>query len=310
MAIAAETTEKTGKTRKVQAKSAELACWICQSKSFSQHKPANLPAYLSAEAFQITDSAYGSTGEILKCETCGFLQCPHMDDVLSFYEDMDDGGYEDTRAERALQARRLVRTIAKHRPEGRLLDVGAGSGILIEEAQKDGFEAEGVEPSIALQERASELGLPVYRGVLPHKKATGPYDLVTIVDVIEHVDDPVGLMRSVADVMDDDGVCLVVTPDVHSLAARLMGLRWWHYRIAHIGYFNKETLAKTMAAAGLEIIETRRPSWYFPLSYLAVRAMSYLPRWLRLPVPKFLDRIVVPLNLFDSLLVICRKVRT
>ena len=284
-------------------------CWICGSGSLHLHKPADLPENLSAEAFQITDSAYGSTGEIHKCDECGFLQCPYMDDVLSFYEGMDDDGYEDTRAERALQSRRLIRTIARHKPSGRLLDVGAGSGILVEEAQKAGFESDGVEPSTALQTRAVSLGLPVYGGVLPHQATPGPYDVVTVVDVIEHVDDPVGLMRNVADTLADDGICLVVTPDVKSVAARIMGMKWWHFRIAHIGYFDKQTLSKCMSGAGLEVVEMRRPSWYFPVSYLLVRLSTYLPRWLRPPVPKFLDRIVVPLNLFDSMLVICRKAK-
>lgn len=288
----------------------EPVCWICGGTALSLHKPASLPEGLDAASFRITDSDYGATGEILKCEACGFLQCPHMDDVLSFYEAMDDVGYEDTRAERALQARRLVRMVARHMRAGRLLDVGAGSGILVEEALKMGFSAGGVEPSRSLQAIAAGLGLPVHRGVLPHKAASGPYDIVTVVDVIEHVDDPVGLMRNVAGVMADDGVCLVVTPDVGSVAARLMGHKWWHYRIAHIGYFDRSTLARTMGAAGLEIVETRRPSWFFPLSYLAVRALSYLPGWLRPPVPGFFDRIVVPLNLFDSMMVICRKTGT
>jgi hypothetical protein len=35
--------------------------------------------------------------------------------------------------------------------------------------------------------------------------------------------------------------------------------------------------------------------------------MQYLPGFLRMKAPRFLDRITVPLNLFDSLLVICRK---
>ncbi len=284
-------------------------CWVCESASLHLHKAADLPENLSAEAFQITDSAYGSTGEIHKCDDCGFLQCPYMDDVLSFYEGMDDDGYENTRAERALQSRRLIRTITRHKKSGRLLDVGAGSGILVEEAQKAGFKPEGVEPSSALQARAVSMGLPVHGGVLPHKATPGSYDVVTVVDVIEHVDDPVGLMRNVADTMSDDGICLVVTPDVKSIAARLMGMKWWHFRIAHIGYFDQRTLNRCLAEAGLEVIEMRRPSWYFPVSYLLVRLFTYLPRWLRLPIPKFLDRIVVPLNLFDSMQVICRKAK-
>ena len=55
----------------------------------------------------------------------------------------------------------------------------------------------------------------------------------------------------------------VVTPDVGSVAARLMRHRWWHFRAAHIGYFNHRTLAAAAAKAGLRVVSTRRPVWYF-----------------------------------------------
>ena len=86
-----------------------------------------------------------------------------------------------------------------------------------------------------------------------------------------------------------------------------MGRHWWHYRIAHIGYFNRATLQIALSRAGFEVIELNRPCWYFPASYLMVRALSYLPRVLRPPVPEFLDRIILPLNLYDSYMALCCK---
>ncbi len=262
------------------------------------------PTDLGPEAVRITDANYGLTADLYRCETCGFLQCPDMLDVLELYESMDDEEYEETREERALQARKIVSRIARFKPAGRLLDVGAGTGIMVDEASAKGFDAIGVEPSGPLQAVAEAQGIKVLHGVLPHPDVSGKFDIVASIDVIEHVPDPVDLLRQMVSVMSDDGICVLVTPDVGSLAARIMGARWWHYRIAHIGYFNTSTLERAMAAVGLKSISVSRPSWYFTADYLATRVLSYLPERLRPPVPGFLAKITVPLNLFDSLLVV------
>ena len=284
-----------------------MPCWVCDSDDLVLVKDGNVPAHLDSEAFRITDAAYGTTATIYRCNRCGFLQCPELDDVLAFYETMEDETSEETRAPRALQARKLIDQIKRWRGTGRLLDVGAGSGILVEEAESAGFSAEGIEPSGWLQRQAADRDLKVHHGVLPHPDVTGPFDLVTLIDVVEHVPTPVPLLAGLRDVMADDGLAVVVTPDVGSMAARLMGWKWWHYRIAHIGYFNRKTLDRAIRAAGLAPVEVHRPWWYHPGDYLAERALGYLPRTIRPPVPRFLSRMTVPLNLFDSLMVVCRR---
>lgn len=288
--------------------SSDSVCWTCGGRELALAKRGNIKGALTSASVKISDAGYGRTADIYRCSRCGFLQCPNLDDVLSLYQEMDDLDYEATRAERTVQAQRLLDQVARHKPSGRLLDVGAGSGILVAEALERGYESIGIEPSNPLQSRATVLRLPIIHGVLPHPDVKGPFDIVTVIDVIEHVPDPVGLACEVAAVMARDGICVMVTPDVGSLAARLMGWRWWHYRIAHIGYFNKRTLTRAMEAAGLHPVAVRRPSWYFPMSYLMKRALSYFPARLRPPIPSFLDRIHVRLNLFDSLLVVLRKV--
>ena len=134
----------------------------------------------------------------------------------------------------------------------------------------------------------------------------GPFDVVTLVDVIEHVTDPLSLLRTAAALLAPDGVLAVVTPDAGSFAARLMGWKWWHYRIAHVGYFNDSNLQLLCQNAGLSIISRKRPGWYFQAGYLHQRLGRYLPRWLLPPLTKRMQRIVIRLNLFDSLLFVCR----
>ncbi|MGH8605691.1 MAG: methyltransferase domain-containing protein, partial [Gammaproteobacteria bacterium] len=99
----------------------------------------------------------------------------------------------------------------------------------------------------------------------------------------------------------------VVTPDVSSIVARLMGPKWWHFRIAHIGYFNRHNLMLALARAGLDPIEVGRPGWYFSADYLVERVNHYLPRSLHLPTIPRMRKLTVPLNLRDSLYVIFRK---
>jgi SAM-dependent methyltransferase len=283
------------------------SCWVCGSQRLELAKAGNAQA-LSPEAFAITDSHYGTTGELWRCLECGFLECPDLGDALRYYEDLEDAAYEEGREQRALQMRKLLGAVRAHRPAGRLLDVGAGSGILTEQALALGYQAEGIEPSRWLQARARERRLPVHLGTLPHASVSGPFDVVMLIDVLEHVPQPVALLGEVRRLLHPSGVAAIVTPDLGSLAARLTGFRWWHFRVAHIGYFDRSTLERALAGAGLRLLELRRPAWYFSADYLLARVNRYLPAGLRLPVPRALRRLTLPLNLGDSMLAICAPV--
>ncbi len=280
-------------------------CWICGDQALVRVKPSGLGQHrLSSSDFAITDRRYGLTAAIDRCSACGFLQCSDIADELKFYSDLDDTEYDAGRAQRALQARALLRKLDN--PGARsLLDVGAGSGILVEEALRLGYRAEGVEPSAHLAAEATAHGVAVHRGALPHPALEGrAFDIVTLVDVIEHVSDPITLLRHMRAALAPDGIGIVVTPDVESVAARLLGWRWWHYRIAHIGYFNRSTLELALRKAGLRAIMFGRPRWYFSGDYLGERLVSYLPGPLSRVTFKWARRITVPLDLRDSMFVL------
>lgn len=280
-----------------------IRCWVCGSPDLILAKPGNVASHLDSAQFSITDSRYGTTGEIQRCRSCGFLQCSRMPEVLGYYQGLVDPEYEAGRPQRSLQARKLLEVVRRYKLNGRLLDIGAGSGMLVEQALQMGFRAEGVEPSEWLQSRAATLNLPVHLGTFPHPAAKGPYDVITLIDVIEHVSHPVQLLRCVREALSPEGLGVVVTPDVGSVAATLLGYKWWHFRVAHIGYFNRGTLTTAVRRAGLRPMEALRPGWYFSADYLLQRINRYLPWALPLQITKPLRRIVVPLNLRDSLLI-------
>jgi len=262
---------------------------------------------MTADQFRITDANYGITADLYQCEDCQYRFCPTVNNVTAFYEEMEDAAYEATRNERALQTRDILALARKYKNGGKLLDVGAGSGILVEQARNFSFDPMGIEPSRSLSNTAQTLGLPVITGILPQPSFAKAFDVVTLIDVIEHVESPCTLLREAGNCMANDAICIIVTPDVGSLAARLMGYRWWHYRLAHIGYFNRHSLAWLVHASGMKITAIYRPGWHFPASYLVRRVMRYFPEFARFEPPAWTDRVTIPLNLLDSLLVVCKK---
>jgi 2-polyprenyl-3-methyl-5-hydroxy-6-metoxy-1,4-benzoquinol methylase len=228
---------------------------------------------------------------------------------VELYEKLVDPDYEDGAENRLLQMRDLLGLGMKVQPKARnLLDIGAGSGLLTAEAGRMGLTAIGVEPSRSLVSAAWQSNhVELLQGTFPHPRLErSEFDLVYLADVIEHVDDPVGLLADCAKALTPNGVLIVVTPDVSSLAARLLGQKWWHFRLAHVGYFNARSMNQAASRAGLRIRFKRRARWFFPIRYLADRTARYLPvgglnRTVdRIALLRRLYDLVIPLNLRDS----------
>jgi len=285
---------------------AVLYCRICDSTNMSMIKPSDAQV-LTSENFAITNSHYGKTGELHICNSCKFIQTKDLNNVVNFYENLVDLEYENTRKERLIQEKKIISFIKKYKSSGRLLDIGAGSGILIEASLTEGYESIGIEPSRWLVEQANKKGLQVIAGLFPNDKIEGHFDVITLVDIIEHVENPLKLITDARNQLTDDGILVLITPDVSSIAAKLLKYKWWHFRFAHIGYFNRFNLNLLAHRAGLKPLKTIRPSWYFSLRYLMERVSNYLPSKLKLPMFKFYDKITIPVNLRDSILTIYKK---
>ena len=125
----------------------------------------------------------------------------------------------------------VLETIERHaKPGGRVLDIGCGTGFLLERLAERGFSGVGVDLSpesveIA-QARLVELGvaerLRVETGSA-YEPPDGPFDLVTITDVLEHLEDPRACLAAARDRLAPGGIVVVSTPNRRSLH----GARRW-----------------------------------------------------------------------------------
>jgi 2-polyprenyl-3-methyl-5-hydroxy-6-metoxy-1,4-benzoquinol methylase len=133
----------------------------------------------------------------------------------------------------------------------RVLDIGCGSGVLLERMQSLGWEAEGVEIDTAAVETARARGARVRIGTLHTQQyPAGHFDAVHMSQVLEHVHDPLALLAECNRILKPGGKVVVTTPNVDSWGhARFC--RAWAYLDPprHLCLFNRRTLS---AAANLQ----------------------------------------------------------
>ena len=212
---------------------------------------------MSASAFSPSCHELGLHGDLLVCRECGAVEQPALPsgaDLHDLYRDTRDGSYLDEEHGRRATARRLLELIDERVPSGRLLDVGCGPGLLLDEAAHRGYEVVGVELSRdAARHARATFGLDVREEALEDFDDPGGFDVVVLADVIEHVEDPVGAIARCAKLLRPGGVLCVVTPDPSSVTARIARGRWWGYLPAHTCLLPRRTLRELLLGQGLVV---------------------------------------------------------
>ncbi len=126
--------------------------------------------------------------------------------------------------------RRLVQVVSgfdRYRRANRWLDVGCGAGTLMRAASSEGWDVVGTEVAPAAANAVRAAGLDVRTGVLADLDLPrAGFDVVSVVEVIEHVPDPVGLLAESTALVRPGGAVYLTTPHGRGISARLLGTRW------------------------------------------------------------------------------------
>jgi 2-polyprenyl-3-methyl-5-hydroxy-6-metoxy-1,4-benzoquinol methylase len=149
------------------------------------------------------------------------------------------------------------------RPIHRVLDFGAGEGHLVAAFRSLGLVAEGVEPSEAGRQQAmSRYGIELAPSLPPETYER--YDLIVLQHALEHVADPIAVLRELAGRLDTLGSMLIEVPNASSFEMLRPSRRRTILDLpVHLYHFTPRTLSAALSAAGLEIVRMSltNPDW-------------------------------------------------
>src|SRR3954470_15405178 len=148
--------------------SATPTCQIC-SGGLDLLYPGSGEGARSAD-FSPTCHTLGEHGDLFRCHECGTVQQPSLPaggELHEIYRSIEDDAYLAEEEGRRATARRLLDLIGRYHSAGRLLEVGCGHGLLLDEARSRGYQVEGLELSASSAAYAREvLGLDVHEVAL------------------------------------------------------------------------------------------------------------------------------------------------
>ena len=147
---------------------------------------------------------------------------------------------------------------------GRLLDVGCGKGDYLA-AQRDlGWQVVGVEINPhAVRHARDVLNLEILDSDLTDAHlAEHAFDAITMWWYLEHVPDPLQVLRHARRLIKPDGVLVIGVPNWDSVDAKIFRHVWYHLDVPrHQSFFTPATLTAMLRRAGFQRITLRGSSW-------------------------------------------------
>jgi SAM-dependent methyltransferase len=287
--------EETARPRATAARETVLACPACGTRT--------------SHRFLYTKNRC----DIFQCAACGLgrAQAPAFDPTAYYTQGYFSGdhadGYADYLGAEPVLRREFARTVAfirRYRGAGKLLEVGCAYGFFLQEAKRY-FTVRGIELADDAAAYCRRQGLAVETGTTDEVSSSGgPFDVIVLLDVIEHLPDPRATMATLGRALGPDGVVVLTTGDFASLAARALGSAW---RLMtppqHLWFFTPRSMERLAAGAGLEIASLDHPWKIVPLSLVAYHLGRMAGVRVKLPA----TRVGLPINLFDAMRVVLRR---
>jgi len=239
---------------------------------------------------------------VARCADCGLYYVnpqPSTQELEQIYATFDSG--DQWRKGEEHFNRVVCRAISRYKRSGAALDVGSGSGNFLRAMRRAGFSVYGVEPSKTGSTYAREHhGVETFNGTIEQLLSSGAdqrFDVVSILNVLEHLKDPAGVLRELRAMLQPSGILAVVVPDarLHVVIGEIrkrLGASdpYWMNTQRHplVGFdpphhlcsFEPHTIARLVENCGFRVLQVRNAPVVFNqdrwknAAKLAARAFS------------------------------------
>jgi len=221
---------------------------------------------------------------VLRCLNCGliFLDKTKPEFTIETYQSEEYlnknpqlygteslGDYDRARMETYRSKAGKVLSLLK--PEAAVLDIGCGCGSFLSLIKPSVKKVVGIELNKPLADYAREkLKIEIYDQPLESTELSQKFDAILMLQVIDHLMDPIAALKKAKTYLKDDGFIWVEVPNTDEALMRylpentLAQHRLFHYHRAHLWYFNIDTIKQLFALAGLNCEIKNVHDWTFP----------------------------------------------
>ncbi len=173
-----------------------------------------------------------------------------------------------------------LKAIEKHIKPGKLLDVGSGIGVLLNQAKKRGWDPYGIDIkrdsiSFAKQQFCVNANVSTLEDAGFENNF---FDAIVMNDLIEHVSNPINTLKIANKLLKSDGLIFLSTPNIESLMAKVFGAHWLHLKPnEHIYYFSPSTMSLVLEKAGFKMLYCRSFGRVRSLDTIFSKIQTYCP---------------------------------
>ena len=224
-------------------------------------KKTACPVCSHSMEFLYTIDRFSNPFDIFVCPECG-LQKKHSaneDENIYYGEDYYSGraeySYIDERKfipyHRHVWKARLKNIARYVAPPSDFLDIGCAFGGFALEAKQMGYRAKGLDISDYAVQYAVKSGLDAKAGKLEDIPfPENSFDIVTMIEVIEHVSDPKKAFHILSDMIRPGGLLILQTANFEGLQAKHKKSDYHYYLPGHLHYYSKSNLEKILKRFG------------------------------------------------------------
>jgi 2-polyprenyl-3-methyl-5-hydroxy-6-metoxy-1,4-benzoquinol methylase len=215
----------------------------------------------------------GLAGIIKKCKNCSLQFKTFDNEVEELYDDAYADNFLKTEEYSGTHAINFFEKIViksynkldkKNKPT--LLDIGSGIGIMLDTAKKIGYTPTGIELSSKLSKVAQSKGHEVLNININESKIERKFETITMMDIIEHLEDPKQILQSLKPLLNKNGELIVYTPNHDSFIVKIahilfrLGIKSPVENIfacTHTCFFTTKTLIDILVNSGYTITEKK-----------------------------------------------------
>ncbi len=206
-----------------------------------------------------------------------------------------------------------VNILSKFKKEGKVLEIGCSTGIILSLLQNRGWQTTGIELSSKAGEVAKKRGIQVLVRDFMQVKIDEKFDLVILNHTLEHLENPEEVLKKIYSMLTPDGLLYIDVPNFGGLSAKLMGKNWplllpeehlWHFTEKSLKILLKKNDFKIIFAEKASgIWDYNSPFWGIILSLLTFKkrffteVLTAIPSW-----------VVTKLGIGSDLMIIAKKI--